>query len=94
MTVTFEGFIYSEKYLCWEGDIPVKCPVALFGHNEFALCHKNEVIEIEASEIISMLELLQHFEVDCCSLWEKDFWLVKFQLKGNLYRELEAGRKM
>jgi hypothetical protein len=67
MTVTFEGFIYSEKYLCWEGDIPVKCPVALFGHNEFALCHKNEVIEIEVPKLsrcwnfCSILKWIVHY---------------------------------
>lgn len=202
MTIKFEGFEYSEKYRCWEGDLKVKCSEDLFGQTELALksmmdsqeplteanyhalcyvrdhfdeiyetilktlfewqttgqefevfdketynfdpivfesaeeihpflgkpvleivpdyekegqsyfcinffkdcllsiehgltalCHKNEVIDIEASETISMLELLCHFEKDC-SLWKKDFWRVRFQLKDDIYREIEAGRKM
>ncbi|WP_423802203.1 hypothetical protein [Neobacillus sp. SAB-20_R2A] len=62
-------------------------------HGFNALCHKNDVIEIEACEIIPLLEALSYFEKDY-SRWEKDFWKVKFKFNAELYSERDAVREM
>jgi hypothetical protein len=62
-------------------------------HGFTALCHRKEVIDIESCEIISMLEMLSHFEHDCTK-WVKDFWRVKLQLKADLYRNKDAAREL
>ncbi|MBS4211289.1 hypothetical protein [Neobacillus rhizophilus] len=59
----------NQSYYCIRFD---HCLLSI-EHGLDALCHKSDVIEIEACEITSLLETLSYFEPDC-TRWKKDFW--------------------
>ncbi|WP_027624562.1 DUF6985 domain-containing protein [Clostridium lundense] len=48
-------------------------------HGLTALFHKNNMIDIDAADTEAVVNFLEYYEEDC-TLWEKDFWLIKWEL--------------
>ncbi|MBJ8029979.1 hypothetical protein JDS96_19190 [Bacillus cereus group sp. N21] len=61
-------------------------------HGLIALFFKNDMIHIQPSDSYCMLQMLMDYEEDCVK-WQKDFWLVCFELaKNNLLNDRELVR--
>ncbi|MEI4621540.1 hypothetical protein KFD70_10485 [Bacillus pfraonensis] len=61
-------------------------------HGLTALFFKNDMIHIQPSDSYCMLQMLTDYEEDC-SKWQKNFWLVCFELaKNNLLEDKELLR--
>ncbi|PGC34495.1 hypothetical protein COM11_01525 [Bacillus pseudomycoides] len=64
-------------------------------HGLTALFFKNDMMDIQPSDSYCMLQMLMDYEEDC-SKWQKDFWLVCFELTKNnlcnLFEEKELVR--
>ncbi|WP_255259972.1 hypothetical protein [Bacillus sp. AFS023182] len=61
-------------------------------HGLTALFLKNDMIHFEPSDSYCILEMLKDYEENC-SKWQKDFWLVCFELnKNNLLNDRELFR--
>lgn len=51
-------------------------------HGLSALFYKEDLIDINSSDAETIIDLLSYYEEDC-SLWQKNFWLVKLNTKFN-----------
>lgn len=61
-------------------------------HGLIALFFKNDLIQIEPSDSYCMIQRLMDYEEDCTK-WQKDFWLVCYELaRNNLLEDKELFR--
>jgi predicted ATPase len=62
-------------------------------HGLSFLCHKDEIIDIESTDTETIIQSISFFEM-ACSLWQKNFWKIKYKLASDLYRNRELAREM
>jgi len=62
-------------------------------HGLTALFHKHDLIDLDAADMINILESLSRIEPDC-SKWTNNFWLLKTAKNLKHYEEPEAAREI
>lgn len=61
-------------------------------HGFSMLFYKNDMIDIDAADMDTMIECLKYYEEDC-TLWKKDFWLLKCNVDIEIYNDKDLMRK-